>query len=76
MKTPIQELIEHFNDAWSGPGDLWSPSKVISKLESMLEKEKQVMCDFADDCVEYADVDVNHWAISDLFDKTFNAKEK
>ena len=43
MKTPIQELIEHFTDAWSSPSDLWKPSKVIEKMESMLEKEKQFL---------------------------------
>lgn len=43
MKTPIQELIEHFTDAWSSPSDLWKPSKVIEKIESMLEKEKQFL---------------------------------
>lgn len=43
MKTPIQELTEHFTDAWSSPSDLWKPSKVIDKIESMLEKEKQFL---------------------------------
>jgi hypothetical protein len=41
MKTPLQNLIEHFKDAWSSPSDLWQPSKVIDKLESMLEEEKK-----------------------------------
>jgi len=43
MKTPIQELLEHFTDAWSSPSDLWKPSKVIAKIETMLEKEKDVI---------------------------------
>jgi hypothetical protein len=41
MNTPMQELLEHFNNAWSSPGDLWKPSKVIEKVESMVEKEKE-----------------------------------
>lgn len=41
MKTALQELLYHFNDAWSSPGDLWKPSAVIDKVESMLEKEKE-----------------------------------
>jgi hypothetical protein len=42
MNTPMQELLEHFNNAWSSPGDLWKPSKVIEKVESMVEKEKEL----------------------------------
>ena len=49
MKTPIQELIEHFTDAWSSPSDLWKPSKVIEKIESMLKKEKELLVDFFDE---------------------------
>ena len=49
MKTPIQGLIEHFTDAWSSPSDLWKPSKVIEKIESMLEKEKQLLKDVYED---------------------------
>ena len=41
MNTPMQELLEHFNNAWSSPGDLWKPSKVIEKVESMVKKEKE-----------------------------------
>lgn len=46
METVIQELIKHFTDAWSSPGDLWNPAKVIEKIESMEEKEKQQLIDF------------------------------
>ena len=37
----MQELLQHFIDAWSSPGDCWNPSKVIDKIESMIEKEKE-----------------------------------
>lgn len=44
----MMELIDHFNDAWSSPGDLWKPSAVIDKVESMLEKEKSQIIDAFD----------------------------
>lgn len=39
--TAMQELLNHFIDAWSSPSDYWEPSKVIDKIESMIEKEKE-----------------------------------
>ena len=45
METVIQELIKHFTDAWSSPGDLWNPAKVIEKIESMEEEERQQLID-------------------------------
>jgi hypothetical protein len=39
-QTAMQELLQHFIDAWSSPGDCWNPRKVIDKIESMIEKEK------------------------------------
>lgn len=57
MKTPIQELIEHFTDAWSSPSDLWKPSKVIEKIESMLEKEKQLLEDVYEDGRDYEKIE-------------------
>ena len=50
MKTPLQELIEHFTDAWSSTSDLWKPSKVIAKIETMLEQEKKVIINAANRC--------------------------
>jgi hypothetical protein len=41
MKTAMQELLKHFIDEWSSPSDLWNPSKIIDKVESMIEKEKE-----------------------------------
>lgn len=37
----MQELHKHFIDEWSSPGDCWNPGKVIDKIESMIEKEKE-----------------------------------
>lgn len=39
-QTAMQELLEHLNNEWSSPSDCWNPSKVIDKVESMIEKEK------------------------------------
>lgn len=39
--TAMQELAKHLSDAWSSPGDLWHPDKIIEKVESMFEKEKK-----------------------------------
>lgn len=43
-QTAMQELLQHFIDAWSSPGDCWNPDKVINKIESMIEKEKDQIC--------------------------------
>jgi hypothetical protein len=40
-QTAMQELLQHFIDAWSSPGDCWNPGKVIDKVESMIKKEKE-----------------------------------
>ena len=34
-------LLEHLVNEWSSPSDCWNPSKVIDKVESMIEKEKE-----------------------------------
>ena len=49
MKTAMQELHKHFIDEWSSPSDFWNPSKVIDKVESMIEKEKEQIKDAYND---------------------------
>lgn len=44
----MQELLKHFIDAWSSPSDYWEPSKVIDKIELMIEKEKDQIIDAFD----------------------------
>ena len=41
----MQELLEHLVNEWSSPSDCWNPSKVIDKVESMIEKEKEQIID-------------------------------
>jgi hypothetical protein len=78
MKTPIQELLEHFTDAWSSPSDLWKPSKVIAKIETMLEKEKEFIEDvFVDGIKEEYQLHINgkkQISSSEYYDKKFNQK--
>jgi len=45
MKTPMQELLEWVRATL--PMDLDTPRLIERKIESMLEKEKEVMCEFA-----------------------------
>ncbi len=70
MKTPMQELLEWVRKTL--PMDLETPRLIERKIESLLEKEKEVMCEFADDyqrnCFQKS--------ADDYFKETFNTKEK
>jgi hypothetical protein len=70
MKTPMQELLEWVRATL--PMDLDTPRMIEEKIESMLEKEKEVMCEFADDyqrnCFQKS--------ADDYYNETFNTKEK
>ena len=70
MKTPMQELLEWVRATL--PMDLETPRLIERKIESLLEKEKEVMCEFADDyqrnCFQKS--------ADDYFKETFNTKEK
>ena len=80
MKTPIQELIEQlytmYYKALTIETDLSRTglSNAICLAESMLEKEKEAMCDFAYKCRNLMAGD--EFAITHWYDKTFNTKEK
>lgn len=90
MKTPIQELMDEFaKKADSLPDTLDANvaylvfQECYDMAKSMLEKEKDVMCDFVEYCDEanrnYQDTEES-WCedltIDDMFDKRFNTKEK
>ena len=70
MKTPMQEMLEWVRATL--PMDLDTPQMIEQKIESLLEKEKEVMCEFADDyqrnCFQKS--------ADDYFKETFNTKEK
>ena len=89
MKTPMQEHIEWMQEKLRilvEYKDLSAGAEVdecIQHAEAMLEKEKDVMCDFVEYCDEanrnYQDTEES-WCedltIDDMFDKRFNTKEK
>jgi hypothetical protein len=72
MKTPMQELIETFEEMHSPVDSKVDVDFAISLIKSMLEKEKEVMCEFADDyqrnCFQKS--------TDDYYNETFNTKEK
>ena len=75
MKTPMQELIERLEYLIGlAEGTMYEIGLKSAKeqAEAMLEKEKEVMCEFADDyqrnCFQKS--------ADDYFKETFNTKEK
>ena len=76
MKTPIQELIETFEEMRSPIDSKVDVDFAISLMKSMLEKEKEVMCEFA---LKYAQADRKEPCETStqlVFDETFNTKER
>ena len=78
MKTPMQEMLEWVRETL--PMDLETPRLITPrlieyKIESMLEKEKEVMCKFQD-LAQRSDFWVEYDGAEGCFDKTFNTKEK
>ena len=75
-QTPIQELIEiikqRINDHDAMPF-MWN-EQIIELAQSMLDKEKETMVDFAYKCRNLMAGD--EFAITHWYDKTFNTKEK
>jgi len=70
MKTPMQELLEWIRTTL--PMDLETPRMIEQKIESMLEKEKEVMESAWQDGMYECDGD----GTFEDFYKTFNTKEK
>ena len=85
MKTPMQELIETFEEMRSPIDSKVDVDFAISLVKSMLEKEKEVMCEFAFNCGDEIK-DQNNWrsprnltnyeVIQDFYNETFNTKER
>ena len=75
MKTPMQELLEWVRATL--PMDLETPRLIEQKIESMLEKEKERMCGFAEytrKCGFLSD-QRGLMTTEELYDQTFNTKE-
>ena len=83
MKTPIQELIETFEEMRSPIDSKVDVDFAISLIKSMLEKEKEMMCEFAFNCGDEIK-DQNNWrsprnltnyeVIRDFYNETFKTK--
>ncbi len=74
MKTPLQELIETFEEMRSPIDSKVDVDFAISLVKSMLEKEKEVMCEFAWEYERECRINLNR-SIEDCWDK-FNTEEK
>lgn len=76
MKTPMQELISVIRKRQEDEDVqpfMWL-EQIVELAESMLEKEKEVMCEFAEEYVGSCLID--YPKIKIIFDQTFNTKEK
>jgi hypothetical protein len=85
MKTPMQEMIEwldkmsrNASSIGMGTGDL---ELAMMHAKSMLEKEKEVMCQFADEfsieCTNsYSDRYASRVSIEQFFNTTFNTTDQ
>jgi hypothetical protein len=73
MKTPMQELLEWVRATL--PMDLDTPRLIEEKIEAMLEKEKEVMMEFATDYERECRVNLER-SIRKCWDKIFKTKEK
>lgn len=69
MRTPMQELLGWVRATL--PMDLDTPRMIEEKIESLLEKEKEVMIDFA---YKFGDEPIRE--IAKWYDKQFNTNEK
>ena len=79
MKTPMQEVYENFNLMSDKEFKAWMLNT------DLLEKEKEVMCEFAFNCGDEIK-DQNNWrsprnltnyeVILDFYNETFKTKEK
>ena len=75
MKTPMQEHIEWLDIQWGNAKDCGEKTIdfeiAMKHAEQMLEKEKEMMCEFADDyqrnCFQKS--------ADDYYNETFNTKE-
>jgi len=72
MKTPMQELLEWVRATL--PMDLETPQMIEEKIESMLEREKEVMQDFATDYERECRINLER-SIEKCWDETFNTKD-
>jgi hypothetical protein len=81
MKTAMQELIQSLKAERMIASNEWQMgyqkalSNVILEIESMLENEKEIMCQFQEDG-QSTDFWVKYDDWEDCFDKTFNTNKQ
>ena len=70
MKTPMQELLEWVRATL--PMDLDTPRMIEQKIESMLEKEKETICNAFSDA-RHGAVE-SRWTAEEYFEEIFKTK--
>ena len=78
MKTPIQELIETIKKLQKDDDVqpfMWH-EQIIKLAESMLEKEKEVMCGFGENVRGAMLKSDKHRTTEEVYNETFKTKEK
>jgi len=80
MKTPMQELLNYTTDLLHTFDSEQRVAMAIldylkTNKKALLEKEKEVMCEFQD-LAQRTDFWVEYDGAEGCFDKTFNTKEK
>ena len=73
MKTPMQEMLEWVRATL--PMDLDTPRLIEEKIESLLEKEKEVMQDCATEYERECRINLER-SIEKCWHETFNTKER
>ena len=75
MKTPMQEMFDQLKASKKDEyGLAFAIDMLLENEQAMLEKEKEVMCEFTYKCRNLMAAD--EFAITHWYDKTFNTKEK
>jgi hypothetical protein len=70
MKTPMQEMLEWVRATL--PMDLDTPRMIEQKIESMLEKEKETICNAFSDA-RHGAVE-SRWTAEEYFEEIFKTK--
>jgi len=73
MKTPMQEMIDEMNKILREEKECFILD-LRDKARELLQKEKEAMCEFAE---RYLDsIPKEHPSVEDVYNETFNTKEK
>ena len=75
MKTPMQEMYDQLKASRKDEyGLAFAIDMLLENEQAMLKKEKEAVCEFAE---RYLDsIPKEHPSIEDVYNETFNTKEK